>query len=57
MPYYRADYAPITEQREKPKNYDLMIELAETLAQGPMFALICIISMERYTWGNDLFHL
>ncbi len=34
LPYYRADYAPITEQMDKPKNYEKMVDLAETLAQG-----------------------
>lgn len=34
MPYCRKDFKPITEQLEKPENYDKMIELAEILAEG-----------------------
>lgn len=34
MPYCRKDFKPITEQLEKPANYDRMVELAEKLAEG-----------------------
>lgn len=34
MPYHRLEYNPITEQIEKPLNYDKMIELAEILSEG-----------------------
>ena len=34
LPYHRADFTPITEQLEKPVNYDKMVELAELLAEG-----------------------
>ncbi|WP_455720071.1 ATP-grasp fold amidoligase family protein [Agathobacter sp.] len=34
MPYHRKDFAPITEQLEKPINYWKMVELAETLSAG-----------------------
>ena len=34
MPYYRADFFPIKEQLEKPKNYEKMVEIAEILSQG-----------------------
>lgn len=34
MPYHRKEFKPITEQIEKPQNYDKMIELAEILAEG-----------------------
>ncbi|WP_022778693.1 ATP-grasp fold amidoligase family protein [Butyrivibrio sp. AE3009] len=34
MPYHRSDYAPLTKQLEKPKNYELMVELAEKLSFG-----------------------
>lgn len=32
MPYYRADFAPLKEQLEKPKNYEKMVEIAEKLS-------------------------
>ncbi len=34
MPYHRKDYEPITEQLKKPKNYELMVEIAEKLSRG-----------------------
>lgn len=34
MPYHRKDYYPITEQLEKPKNYNKMVEIAEILSEG-----------------------
>ncbi|MDJ8953239.1 ATP-grasp fold amidoligase family protein [Clostridium perfringens] len=34
MPYHRKDFSPITEQLEKPKNYELMVNLAEVLSEG-----------------------
>ncbi|MGI6268975.1 MAG: ATP-grasp fold amidoligase family protein [Candidatus Howiella sp.] len=34
MPYRRLDYNPITSPLEKPANFDLMVEYAETLAAG-----------------------
>ena len=33
LPVSRTDYKRITEQPEKPKNYDKMVEIAETLAK------------------------
>ncbi|WP_026514193.1 ATP-grasp fold amidoligase family protein [Butyrivibrio sp. LB2008] len=34
MPYYRADYASLKEQLDKPKNYEKMVEIAEKLSYG-----------------------
>ena len=34
LPYYRADFTPITKQIEKPANYSKMIEIAEKLSEG-----------------------
>lgn len=34
MPYGRKDFKRITEQLEKPQNYDKMVELAEILSEG-----------------------
>lgn len=34
LPYHRKDFKPITEQLEKPKNYEKMVELAEVLSAG-----------------------
>lgn len=34
LPYCRKDFKPITEQLEKPANYNKMLELAEKLAEG-----------------------
>lgn len=33
LPVYRADFAPMREQPSKPINYDIMLQLAETLAK------------------------
>lgn len=34
LPVRRADFAPMTQQPPKPRNYEKMVELAEILAQG-----------------------
>ena len=34
MPYKNADYRSIDQQPEKPKNWDKMVQIAETLAEG-----------------------
>ena len=34
LPAHRADFRPMTEQPEKPKNYEAMVEMAEKLAEG-----------------------
>lgn len=34
MPYKNADYRSIDEQPEKPKNWEKMVQIAETLAEG-----------------------
>lgn len=34
LPYYRADFNRITEQLERPRNYDEMVKVAEKLAEG-----------------------
>lgn len=33
LPYYRADYKPMKEALDKPKNYEKMVEIAEKLSQ------------------------
>ena len=33
LPYYRADYTPMKEPLERPKNYEKMIEIAEELSR------------------------
>ena len=34
LPYYRKDFKPITEQIEKPKNFEKMVEYARILSKG-----------------------
>lgn len=34
LPYWRMDFAPITEKIEKPKNFDKMVEYARILSKG-----------------------
>ena len=34
LPYYREDFKPITDQLEKPEEYEKMVEIAEKLSEG-----------------------
>lgn len=34
LPYYRKDFEPLSEQLDKPQNYEQMVEIAEKLSSG-----------------------
>ncbi len=54
MPYHRKDYIPITEQLDKPQNYEKMVEVAEMLSKGFSHVRVDLYNVDGKIYFGEL---
>ncbi|WP_051227041.1 ATP-grasp fold amidoligase family protein [Butyrivibrio sp. MC2013] len=54
MPYRRAEFRPMTEAPEKPRNYELMVEIAQKLSAGFSHVRVDLYNVDGHIYFGEM---